>query len=168
MINLKLHSVKIGIVVIAIVIIGFQIASVKASNETDRIEAANLSINQAFTNVLAAEAVGGNVSDLLAKLNGAGELLAKAENDYHSGNLVDVIANADNAAIIANHVKNDAVNLTINSKNYSETKLISAIVFSIISIPLFLTVLRLFWRRTKRGYYRKLLGSKPEVINNQT
>jgi hypothetical protein len=168
MINLKLHSVTIGIAIIVIVIIGFQIASVKASNETDRIEVANLSINQAFTNVLAAEAVGGNVSDLLSKLNGAGELLAEAENDYKSGNLVDVNAKADNAIIIANQVKTAAVNLTINSKNYSENKLIATIIFSILSIPLFLTALRLFWRRAKRGYYRKLLGSKPEVVNNQT
>jgi hypothetical protein len=165
---LKLHSVTVGIVVIVIVIIGFQIASVKASNETDRIKAANLSINQAFTNVLAAEAVGGNVSDLLSKLNGAGELLAEAENDYQSGNLVDVTANADNATIIANQVKTDAVTLTINSRNYSEYKLISTTIFSIVSIPLFLAALRLFWRRAKRGYYRKLLGSKPEVVNNQT
>jgi hypothetical protein len=166
MITLKSHIVTISIAVIAIVIICFQIASVEASNETDRIAAANLSINRAFSNVLAAEAVGGNVSNLLTKLNGAGELLAQAENDFQNGNLVDVNGKVDNAIIIANQVKTDAVNLTINSKNYSETKLISTIIFSIVSIPLFLIALRLFWRRAKRGYYRKMFDSKPEVVNN--
>jgi ATP-dependent Zn protease len=168
MINLKLHSIAMGIVVIVIVIIGFQIASVKASNEIDRIEAANLSINHAFANVLVAESAGGNISDLLTKLNGAGELLTEAKNDYQSGNLVDVNAKADNATIIANQVNTDAVNLTINSKNYSENKLVLTIIFSIVAIILFLAALRLFWRRAKRGYYKKLFGSKPEVVNNQT
>ena len=59
----------------------FHLPIVKANNETASIQAADASINQAFTNVLAAEKAGGDVTQLLAQLNTAGALLAEAEND---------------------------------------------------------------------------------------
>jgi hypothetical protein len=165
---LKSNSIIVCIVLFAAVLIVSQALTVQAINETDNIGMANLSINQAFTNVLAAETAGGNVTGLLAKLNGAGELLAEAERDYQSGNLADVNAKADNAFLLANQVKSDAATLTINSSNNSENIFLLTTTFSIVSIAFFLFGIALIWRIIKRGYYKKLLGSKPEVVNGQT
>ncbi len=164
---MKSNSFKVCIVLFAAVLIASQALTVKAINETDNIAIANLSINQAFTKVIAAEAAGGNVTGLLAKLNGAGELLAEAERDYQSGNLADVNTKADNAFLIANQVKSDAVTLTINSSNNSENIFLLTITFSIVAIAFLVFGLALIWRIIKRGYYKKLLGSKPEVVNGQ-
>lgn len=165
---MKSNSIIVCIVLFAAVLIVSQALTVQAINETDNIGMANLSINQAFTNVLAAETAGGNVTGLLAKLNGAGELLAEAERDYQSGNLADVNAKADNAFLLANQVKSDAATLTINSSNNSENIFLLTTTFSIVSIAFFLFGIALIWRIIKRGYYKKLLGSKPEVVNGQT
>jgi hypothetical protein len=164
---LKLHTTAILVAIFVIVIAGAQMLPAKASSETDNIGIANLSINQAFTSVLAAEAAGGNVTGLLATLNGAGELLAEAERGYQSGNLAGINDKANNAILIANQVNSDAATLTISSRNNSENNLLLTATFSIVGIALLLFALNLVWRRSKRGYYKKLLDSKPEVVNNQ-
>jgi hypothetical protein len=164
---LKPNSIIVFIFLFAAVLIASQALTVKAINEADNIAMANLSINQAFTNVLAAEAAGGNVTGLLAKLNSAGELLAEAERDYQGGNLADVNTKADNAFLIANQVKSDAVTLKVNSSNNSENIFLLTTTFSIVTIAFLLFGLALVWRRIKRGYYKKLLGSRPEVVNGQ-
>jgi hypothetical protein len=165
---MKLNSIAVVTVLFVIILLSIQVFPVKASSETASIEMANSSINQAFTNVLAAEATGGNVTDLLTRLNGAGELLVEAERANQSGNLEDVNSKADNAVLIANQVKSDAATLTVNSQNNSANRFLLTATFSTVAIALLLIALSYVWRRTRRRYYRKLLGSKPEVVNNQT
>jgi hypothetical protein len=164
---LKLLVTATVIAIFVMVVAGSLMLPVKASSETDNIGIANLSINQAFANVLAAEAAGGNVTGLLAKLNGAGELLAEAERGYQNGNLAGINDKANSAILIANQVKSDAATLTISSRNNSENNFLLTATFSIVGIAFLLFALNLIWRRAKRGYYKKLLGSKPEVVNNQ-
>ena len=164
---MKLRTIAVLVAVFVIVVAGVQMLPAKASGEADNIGIANLSVNQAFTNVLAAEAAGGNVTDLLSKLNGAGELLAEAERSYQSGNLFGINDKANNAILIANQVKSEAATLTISSRNNSENNFLLTATFSIVGIAFLLFALNLIWRRSKRGYYKKLLDSKPEVVNNQ-
>ena len=164
---MKLRTIAVLVAVFVIVVAGVQMLPAQASSETDNIGIANLSINQAFTSVLAAEAAGGNVTGLLAKLNGAGELLAEAERSYQNGNLADVNSKANNAILIANQVNSDAATLTISSRNASENNFLLTATFSVVGIAFLLFALNLVWRRSKRGYYKKLLDSKPEVVNNQ-
>jgi hypothetical protein len=155
------------VAIFVIVIASVQMLPAKASGEADSIGIANLSINQAFTNVLSAEAAGGNVTGLLSRLNGAGELLAEAERGYQNGNLAGINDKTNNAILIANQVKSDAETLTVSSRNNSENSFLLTATFSIVGIALLLFALNLVWRRSKRGYYKKLLGSKPEVVDNQ-
>ena len=130
------------------------------------IQTANSSINQAFTNILAAEKGGANVSPLLSRLNDAGGLLAEAENAYQTGDLSNVNSKADSASLIAVQVNSDAVALLNGIEANNQNKFITPFMFSIISIVVFLIVLALVWRRFTRGYYKKVLDSKPEVVND--
>jgi hypothetical protein len=143
-----------------------QITLVKASNETTSIQAANSSINQAFTNVLAAEKAGGNVTQLLARLSSAGELLAEADNAYRSGNLANVTSEAENAGLIADQVNSDAISLQNASISRSQNNFLLTLIFSVDGVFVFVVVLFLVWRRVKRGYMKRLRGLKPEVVEN--
>lgn len=148
------------LVILAIVSI-FNLPFVKAVDETVSIQAADASINQAFTNVLAAEKAGGNVTQLLAKLNTAGELLAEAEDNYIAGISVNLTSMADNARLIANQVNSDAIGLRNSSVSQSQNNSLLTVVFSIVSTIALIVVMFLIWRGYKRISCRKLLTSKP-------
>jgi len=155
--------------IIIILFLGtFQISLIAASNETTSIQAANSSINQAFSSVLTAEHTGGNVTGLLIRLNNAGALLSEAENSYQSGNLANVTSKADNAALIASQVNIDANALTTNSLRASRNQFALTVMFSIVTISVLVISLLLVWQRFKRAYHKKLLSSRPEVVDNQS
>jgi len=166
---LKRQATKIGIamVLVIMVLLSLHITPVKASNESASIEAANSSINQAFTNVLAAEKAGGNITQLLTELNNAGQLLAAADNAYRSGNLTSVTSNAENASLIADQVNSNALSLLNASIGKSQNNFWLTLVFSIDGAFVFVVVLFLVWRRFKRNYRMKLLGLKPKVVKNE-
>jgi hypothetical protein len=156
----------VAILLIITVIAGLQITLVKASNESASIQAANSSINQAFANVLDAEKAGGNVTQLLAKLNSAGEFLAEADNAYRSGNLANVTSEAENARLMADQVNSNALSLLNASIGGSQNSFVLTLIFSVDGVFVFVVVLLLVWRRFKRGYMKKLHGLKPEVVEN--
>jgi len=164
--NKKVTVMAVAILLIITVITSLQITLVKASNETTSIQAANSSINQAFTNVLAAEKAGGNVTQLLARLSSAGELLAEADNAYRSGNLANVTSEAENAGLIADQVNSDAISLQNASISRSQNNFLLTLIFSVDGVFVFVVVLFLVWRRVKRGYMKRLRGLKPEVVEN--
>jgi ATP-dependent Zn protease len=157
-------------VIIAIIVLSVlvsmptaHLAVVKASNETASIEAANASINQAFTNVLAAGKAGGNVTQLLATLNTAGALLAEADNAYQTGSLDNANSLANNARSISIQVNSEAIGLRNSSNSASQSNMVLTAFFSVIAAIIFCELMLLMWRRFKRGYNRKLLTSKPMV-----
>jgi hypothetical protein len=153
--NKRIIIVLVVMLSVLAVIPIFHLPIVKAINETASIQGADASINQAFTNVLAAEKAGGNVTQLLAKLNTAGALLAEAENDYKAGNLNNVASVADNARLIANQVNSDAIGLRNSSITQSQNNSLFTVLFSIISTITFIAVVLLIWRRVKTGFNRK-------------
>ena len=167
-IGLKKRFIIIAVVILSVLAIvpSFHLPTVKASNETVSIQAADASINQAFTNVLAAEKAGGKVTQLLAQLNTAGALLAQADNDYNVGNLENVTSSANNARTIANQVNSDAIGLRNSSVTQSQNNSLLTVFFSVISTIIFIAAMFLVWRRVKNGFSRKLLNSKPVVAEN--
>jgi predicted PurR-regulated permease PerM len=139
---------------------------VKASNETASIQSADDSINQAFTNVLAAEKAGADVTQLLTKLNAAGAFLAEANNAYQTGNLSNSTSAADDARLIANQVNSDAIGLRNSSVTQSQNNTFLTVIFSVGAAFIFVVLMLLVWRRFKRGFSWKLLASKPTVVDN--
>ena len=78
---------------------------------TSMLQTANNSLGQAFNSVLDAEKTGGNVTQLLIKLNTAGTILADAQNALNSGNTENITSNIENVLQMANQINDDAINL---------------------------------------------------------
>jgi hypothetical protein len=129
-----------------------------------KLQAADSAIGQAFHSVLEAEKAGGNVAQLIVKLNNAGALLAEAQNAYNSGNSTNVSSLAESVQQIANQVNLQALNLRDASIVKSQNNLLLTVSFSVIGAVLFGLCLLFVWRRFKRGFIKKLLDAKPELI----
>ena len=133
---------------------------------SSKLQVANNTLGVAFNAVLEAEKAGGNVTQLLARLNTAGTLLADAQNAYNSGNTANVTSMVENAIQIANEVNGDAVNLRNASLVESQNNLWLTLTFSIVCAVIFGVSLLLVWRRFSRSFMKKLLSMKPEVAEN--
>jgi hypothetical protein len=132
------------------------------------LQAAESALGQAFNSVLDAEKAGGNVSQLLVKLNTAGALLAEAQNAYTSGKTSDVTSITANVIQIADQVNGTAVSLRDVSLVNSQNSFSLTLIFSVFGAVAFSISLLFVWRRFKRAFIKKLLGSKPEVVENAT
>lgn len=161
---------KIEIVAFLIIIIAtnLQVTLVEASGEQASINAADASINQAFKNVLTIEKAGGDVTELLARLNDAGELLAEAENAYKSGNMTEVASKAQSARTIANQVNSETLNMRFLSLIGAQDSLWLILILSVVGAVVFSLILFFMWRRFKSSYLKRLLDMKPEVAENAT
>jgi hypothetical protein len=131
-----------------------------------KLQAANSVVGKAFNSVLEAEKVGGNVTQLLVRLNTAGKLLADAQNTYNSGNTANVTSMVENAIQIANKVNGDAVNLRNASLVEYQNIFWLTLTFSTVGAVVFGISLLLVWRRLRRSFIKKLLSMKPEVAEN--
>ena len=130
-----------------------------------KLQAADNAVGQAFNSVLEAEKAGGNVTQLLIKLNNAGALLAEAQNAYNSGNSANVTSIAENVQQIADQVNLDATNLRNISLIESQNGFWLTLVFSVVGAVVFGLFLLFIWRRFKRAFIKKLLYAKPEVVD---
>jgi len=128
-----------------------------------KIEAADSAVRNAFVAVLDVEKVGGNVSGLMSELDGAGRLLAEANNAYRSGDLSGAEAKAENVRLIAESVRSEALELKSVAESQSQRAFWFTIVFSVAGSAVFVGVLILVWNKFKRGYAKRLMGMKPEV-----
>jgi hypothetical protein len=99
-------------------------------------------------------------------LDNATKLLDQAENTHKSQSTVNVTANAENARQIAEQVNADAINIYNNSIAKSQGAFWTTITFSTIGAIVFTFVLWVVWKQFKRRHMKKLLGMKPEVIEN--
>jgi hypothetical protein len=138
------------------------------TDQTAKLQAANSAIGQAFNTVLDAEKAGANVTQLLGKLNTAGEILAEAQNAYKSGNTANITSNVENARQIAEQVNSDALNLQNVSIVESQNSFLLTMTFSIVGTVVFVVSLLFVWRRFKRFFVQKLFGMKPGVVGNTT
>jgi CHASE3 domain sensor protein len=131
-----------------------------------KLQTANSAVAQAFNAILDAEKAGGNVTQLLVKLNIAGEYLAKAQNAYNSGNTTNVATLVENARQITDQVNGDAVKLAEVNLVDSQNDFWLTFTFSFVGAVLFVVSLLFVWRRFRRSFMKKLLGMKPEVAEN--
>ncbi len=133
-----------------------------------KLQTASNALEKAFNVVLGAEKAGGNVTQLLVKLNTAGVLLAEAQNAFNIGNTTNVSFIADNVRQIAGQVNSDAADLRNASLVNYQNSFWLTLVFSVVGVVVFGFSLLIVWRRFKRAFIKKLLGAKPEVVDNTT
>ena len=160
----------VALLVILAFSVGFlsvQQAIAQTDQATSKLQAANDSVNLAFNAVLDAEKAGANVTDLLAQINIAQEILAQAENLYRTGNTNSSAVQADSVLPITQQVTLDAQNAKQNAIVSTQNAFWSTIVLTIVGIFVFVLVLFLVWRRFKRNYVERLSDAKPELVSNR-
>jgi predicted PurR-regulated permease PerM len=131
-----------------------------------KLQDANNAVGQAFNSVSEVEKAGGNVTQLLAKLNTAATNLANAQNAVNSGSTANITSDLENVRQIANQVNDEALNLRNVSLVDSQISLWLTLIFSVAGAVVFCVSLFVVWRRFKRAYIKKLLSKKPEVVEN--
>jgi hypothetical protein len=130
------------------------------------VQQAEDSVSQAFEAVLGAESAGGNVSSLIVSLNESAALLSAAENMLRSGDSNGVVALANRSIEIANDVKGEAATLETSASANRNFVFEISLVVSAVGVPVFLVFMFFLWRWFKGYYARKLLGLRPEVVEN--
>jgi hypothetical protein len=123
---------------------------------------ADTALRGAFTAALNAESVGVNVSGLMGRMNDAGVALTGAKVALAAGNYSDAFSRAGECRILANGVLSDAGVLK-NDAAAQASRWWVTVLLSVLGSVVFVVVLFLVWRRFKRYYSDKLLGSRPEV-----
>ena len=137
-----------------------------ADEASSSVGEADVAVRRAFNATLDAERAGANVSGLILRLNEAGEILAEAEIALKDGNSSEAAGKAVQCIGIAESVKGDADVLKASALDEAQTVFWTSLTFSVVGIAVFVVVLVLVWRRFKRGYNRKVLGMKLEVVSD--
>jgi hypothetical protein len=135
----------------------------QASLVDSKLLAANNAVNNAFSDVLAAEKDGANVTSLLTQLNGAANLLADAEMNSRNGDFVSAGNNADGAVLIASQVSSAAQDAQLVAQDVARNNFTYTIMFSVAASIVFVLALILVWSRVKRSYKENLSNAKPEL-----
>jgi hypothetical protein len=143
----------------------FQGVNAQTTEETS-LQNANTAVNQAFTSVLEAEKAGGNITQLLIRLNTAGQLLAQAQSTYRAGNLTGVTSKANSAKQIAEQVNTEALVLKDASLTLTRNSFWFIVTFSVGGAIIFALITLLFWQRFRRSYIKRMMSMKPEVVTD--
>lgn len=141
---------------------------VKGADEaSSSVPEADVAVRQAFQATLNAERAGANVSGLMLRLNEAGVILGEAEIAFGNGDSSGAAGNASLCIGIAGSVKSDADVLKASALDEAQAVFQTSLIVSVVGIATFVVVLVLVWRWFKRGYVRKTLGLKPEVVSDE-
>lgn len=124
-------------------------------------------IENCFKAVQRAELAGANITDLLTQLNEACDLVAQAENAYRLGDVNLSLIKAGAAVPIAEKVSSEAKIAESGALINSNSRFWFAVAFLFVGLVVYVSVLFFVWRRFKRNYVKKLLGLKPEVVENE-
>ena len=165
-----IHSNLLGISLLILLIISlfitFQPAFCQYDDNVPSFKVANDSVNLAFDKVLKAEKAGANVKALLTQLNVAANLIAQAENSYRSGDTSSIDSNTDQAVAIARQVTAQATTLEQEASATNQNNRLISIALAVLGSVILILALYLVWGFFKERYIKKVLESKPEVVDN--
>ena len=113
-----------------------------------------------------AEKAGANVKALLTQLNVAANLIAQAENSYRSGDTSSIDSNTDQAVAIARQVTAQATTLEQEASATNQNNRLISITLAVLGSVILILALYLVWGFFKERYIKKVLESKPEVVDN--
>jgi len=131
------------------------------------MESAEETLASAYLSVLEAERAGGDISELVARLNGALEYLSGAERAFESGEYDEAVLSAGKAVEASDAIGSDAVALNQLAEYQGEIQFRSQLVISFELV--YFTVLLGFlgWSLFKDYYLRRMRGLKPEVAADE-
>jgi len=161
-----LRAIGVLLVLFALVSSVFVLGSLAADGEdvaVSSMDEAEDSVGLAYETVLEAEEAGANVSRLLARLNVAGDYLARAHLALRKGDFAGVVDNADRGREIAEEVEADAGELKELAPQQRRQNLLFSMIRSTIAISGIGVGSVISWHEFKRRYNRRISGKKPEV-----
>jgi len=139
------------------------IAHISESEASLTLTSAEGAVGSAYQAVVRAEEAGANVSGLLVRLNGAGELLAKAKVAYRCENFDEVVRSACLSFEIAESVKNEADELRVEAYGSRVAGFWFSLTGSLIGVVAVGFGSFRGWHFFKRRYYKRVFGMKLEV-----
>lgn len=153
--------------VLVLAAIGVCAAASEAEAET-KIEEVEGALTSAFVAVLSAERSGADVSDLLIKLDSAGEFLAEARMCYRNGDFEGAVYYANVSVqmvlgLVEEAERSEASALDEFNERLFETAAVSSVAVSVIISGCFVG-----WGLFKRRYFRRVLEMKPEVLESES
>ena len=164
------HRNLLGISLLTLLIISLfltvQPAFCQSDDNAPSFKVANDSVNLAFDMVLKAEKAGANVKALLTQLNVAANLIAQAENSYRSGDTSSINSDTDQAVAIARQVTAQATTLEQEASTANQNNRLISIALAVLGSVILVLALYLVWGFFKDHYIKKILESKPEVVDN--
>ncbi|MGQ9552372.1 MAG: hypothetical protein ACUVUE_08095, partial [Candidatus Bathycorpusculaceae bacterium] len=138
-------------------------SAVGAVEAGDAIAGAERDLGSAYVAVSEAEGAGGDVSLLVARLNGAGELLGSAYAAFRAGDYDVAVSFAVECSRALEGVVADAALLKAEAKEAQSDMFLRTACLSGAGLGLFLVLVFVGWQLLKRRYFRRVLGMKPEV-----
>ena len=122
----------------------------------------------AYEVVLEAEQAGADVSDLLARLNVAGEYLASSHVWYELGDYTNATRFANLCYDVGEEVRNGAYALKNKAYGLWATGLVVRMTVSIVGVVVIVFLSFVGWRAFKRRYHKRVLRMKPEVVSGES
>jgi len=162
----NLLGISLLILLLISLFITVQPAFCQSDDNAPSFKVANDSVNLAFDLVLKAEKAGANVKALLTQLNAAASLIAQAENAYRSGNTSSIDNNIDQAVAIARQVTAQATTLEQEASTANQNNQLISIALAVLGSVILVLALYLVWGVFKSQYTKRILESKPEVVDN--
>ncbi len=135
--------------------------------DSQSIKSSNDALDSAFTNIMAAQQAGANITTLLAQLNIATNLVAQTENNYKSGNSENDNSTLTIANQIIEQVNKDAIALKASAMTEIDQTFLSNALFSSVGIAVLLVVLILIWQHVKRSYFKNHVEPRSEGAEDQ-
>jgi len=134
-----------------------------AVEAVSRISQAEDSIEAAYLSVLEAERAGGDVSDLVARLNVVLGYHSRAERALQAKEYDIAVFLAEKIIEASNVVLDDGVRLQSSAELHGKTMFRNQVILSFVVILFTIMIGFRGWSLFKGYYVRRLMGLRPEV-----
>ena len=125
-------------------------------------------LKTAYLYVLDAERAGGDISELVARLNTALEYFFEAERAFGSGKYDSAVLLAGWVVEISDVILDDAVGLRGVAELQGEVAFRNQLLISFGVVCFTIVFGFVGWRRFKDYYVRRMMGMRPEVVVDES
>ena len=156
------------VLIIILPVYGFALCESDVESSRSVIELAEDSLKYAYLSVLEAERAGGDVSELVARLNAALEYMSGAERAFGSGEYDSAVILAGRVVEASDVIMDDAVGLRGVAELQGEISFRNRLVLSFGVVCFTVVFGFLGWRRFKGYYVGRMMGLRPEVVVDES